>query len=151
MHDRRQWIETVSLASLFAGLGVFSGSAHADLAEAMAADYLPELAKAFGASAPVLSKEVKVHAPEIAENGASVRIGAETSLPHAKVSKLLLFVERNPQRLVSVFTPLSSKIKPEFHTDAKFGQSSPVVAMVITQDGKALYASQEVKVTAGGC
>ena len=107
-----------------------------------------DVIKALGASAPQESKDVSLTAPDIAENGAVVPIGAATTL--ANVKSLLVLVEKNPNTLVASFD-VNEAVEPNFLTRAKLGQSSDVYAVAITTDGKALYAKKEVKVTLGGC
>ena len=46
---------------------------------------------------------------------------------------------------------MTDSIDANFATRAKMGQSSDVYAVAITNDGKALFAKKEVKVTLGGC
>ncbi|MEX8193547.1 thiosulfate oxidation carrier protein SoxY [Comamonas guangdongensis] len=107
-----------------------------------------EVLKALGAAAPAESKEVTLTAPDIAENGAVVPLGAATSLPNVK--QVLVLVEKNPNTLVASFA-VSDAVEANFLTRAKLGQSSDVYAVAITGDGKAFYAKKEVKVTLGGC
>ena len=107
-----------------------------------------DVIKAMGAAAPEESKDVSLTAPDIAENGAVVPIGATTTLPNVK--RLLVLVEKNPSTLVAAFD-VNDAVEPNFLTRAKLGQSSDVYAVAITADGKALFAKKEVKVTLGGC
>lgn len=107
-----------------------------------------DVVKALGASAPQESKDVTITAPDIAENGAVVPIGAATTL--ANVKQLLVLVEKNPNTMVASFN-VNEAVEPSFLTRAKLGQSSDVYAVAITTDGKALFAKKEVKVTLGGC
>jgi sulfur-oxidizing protein SoxY len=107
-----------------------------------------DVMKAFGASAPVASKDVTLTAPDIAENGAVVPMGVATTL--AGVKHMLVLVEKNPNTLVASFG-VGDAVEPNFLTRAKMGQSSDVYAVAITADGKALFAKKEVKVTLGGC
>jgi sulfur-oxidizing protein SoxY len=46
---------------------------------------------------------------------------------------------------------VTDAVEANFSTRAKMGQSSDVYAVAIMNDGKALYAKKEVKVTLGGC
>ena len=46
---------------------------------------------------------------------------------------------------------VSDAVEASFSTRAKMGQSSDVYAVAIMNDGKALWAKKEVKVTLGGC
>lgn len=107
-----------------------------------------DVIKAMGASAPAESKDVTLTAPDIAENGAVVPLGAATSLPNVK--QMLVLVEKNPNTLVASFA-VSDAVDANFVTRAKLGQSSDVYAVAITNDGKAFYSKKEVKVTLGGC
>ena len=107
-----------------------------------------DVLKAMGASAPAESKDVTLTAPDIAENGAVVPLGAATTLPNVK--QMLVLVEKNPNTLVAAFT-VNEALDANFLTRAKLGQSSDVYAVAITNDGKAFYAKKEVKVTLGGC
>ena len=107
-----------------------------------------EVLKALGASAPAESKDVTLTAPDIAENGAVVPLGAATTLPNVK--QMLVLVEKNPNTLVASFA-VNDAVEANFLTRAKLGQSSDVYAVAITNDGKAFYAKKEVKVTLGGC
>ena len=109
---------------------------------------MAEVMKALGASAPVESKDVTLTAPDIAENGAVVPLGAATTLPNVK--QMLILVEKNPNTLVAAFTT-NEALESSFMTRAKLGQSSDVYAVALTNDGKAFFAKKEVKVTLGGC
>ncbi|HEU6456650.1 MAG TPA: thiosulfate oxidation carrier protein SoxY, partial [Roseateles sp.] len=109
---------------------------------------IPELMKALGAGAPVESKDVTVTAPDIAENGAVVPVGASTTLPGVK--RLLLLVEKNPSVLSAAFD-VNEFVEPSFTTRVKMGQSSNVLAVALMADGRVLFAQKEVKVTLGGC
>ncbi len=96
----------------------------------------------------VESKDVTLTAPDIAENGAVVPMGAASTL--AGVKHLLVLVEKNPSALVAKFDT-SPDVEANFATRAKMGQTSDVFAVAIMNDGKAFYAKKEVKVTLGGC
>lgn len=115
---------------------------------AFEAKSIADAAKAFGGNTLVESKDVTIKGPDIAENGAVVPLVAATSL--GGVKHLLLLVEKNPNVLVAKFD-LNDSLVADFGTRAKMGQSSDVYAVAITNDGKALYAKKEVKVTLGGC
>lgn len=104
--------------------------------------------KAWGREMPIESKEVTLTAPDIAENGAVVPMGAACLLPHVK--QLMLLVEKNPSTLVAVFN-ITDDIEPIISTRAKMGQSSDVYAVAVMADGKTYFAKKEVKVTLGGC
>lgn len=139
---------TATVAGLLAGTGLFPQYAFAFNKNAFDAKSLADVVKALGGSAAVASKDVTLTAPDIAENGAVVPLGAASTLPGIK--HLLILVEKNPSVLVAVFN-VTDSIDANFATRAKMGQSSDVYAVAITNDGKALFAKKEVKVTLGGC
>ncbi|MEY3937826.1 MAG: hypothetical protein RL659_667 [Pseudomonadota bacterium] len=104
--------------------------------------------KAAGGSSLVESKDVTITGPDIAENGAVVPLGASTAM--AGVKHMLILVEKNPAALVAMFH-VTDAVEANFTTRAKMGQSSDVYAVAIMNDGKAMWAKKEVKVTLGGC
>ena len=63
---------------------------------------------------------------------------------------MLLLAEKNPTMLLARFD-VGDAIEPAFATRAKMSQTSDVIAVAITQDGKAHFARLAVKVTMGGC
>ena len=149
MQTRRKALQrTAAVATLLAGTGLFPQYAFAFNKAAFDAKSLAEVVKALGGAAPVASNDVTLTAPDIAENGAVVPMGAATSL--AGVKHLLILVEKNPSALVAIFN-VTDSVDASFATRAKMGQSSDVYAVAITNDGKALFAKKEVKVTLGGC
>ena len=104
--------------------------------------------KALGGTTTADSKDITITAPDIAENGAVVPVGAATTLPGVK--RMLLLVEKNPSVLTAAFD-VSDAIDASFTTRVKMGQSSDIYAIAVMNDGKLLYAKKEVKVTLGGC
>jgi sulfur-oxidizing protein SoxY len=149
MQNRRDTLkQSFAVAGLLGATGLFPQYAFAFTKTAFDAKSVPDAVKAFGASAPVESKEVTLTAPDIAENGAVVPMGVATSL--ANVKALLVLVEKNPSALVAKFD-VSDAVEPSFSTRAKMGQTSDVYAVAITKDNKAFFTKKEVKVTLGGC
>lgn len=149
MQTRRKTLkQSVVVAGLLAGTGLFPQYAMAFNASAFEAKSLADVLKAIGAGAPQASKDVNITAPDIAENGAVVPLGASTSL--AGVKQILLLVEKNPAALIAMFN-LTDSVDANLSTRAKMGQSSDVYAVAIMNDGKVLFAKKEVKVTLGGC
>ncbi|MBS7781369.1 thiosulfate oxidation carrier protein SoxY [Acidovorax sp. CCYZU-2555] len=140
---------SAAVLGLLAAAGVLPQAAHAAYNKAaFEAKTMADVLKAMGASAPAESKDVTLTAPDIAENGAVVPIGAATTLPNVK--QLLILVEKNPNTMIAAFT-VNEALESNFLTRAKLGQSSDVYAVAITNDGKAFFAKKEVKVTLGGC
>lgn len=149
MQTRRETLkQSTVVAGLLASTGLFPQTAFAFNKSAFDAKSVADAVKAFGGGAPAESKDVTITGPDIAENGAVVPLGVSTSL--AGVKHLLLMVEKNPNALVAMFN-VNEAVEPNFSTRAKMGQSSDVYAVAIMNDGKALFAKKEVKVTLGGC
>ena len=106
------------------------------------------MAKALGAtSAPVESRDLTLQAPDIAENGAVVRVSARSSL--ADTTQLALVVEKNPAALAALFD-IPAGTEAQVATNLKLAQTSRVYALAKVGD-QYLYAVKEVKVTLGGC
>jgi len=150
MHTRREMMaRSVTVASLLAAAGLLPTLAQAAwLQAAFETKTLADAVKVLGGSAPVLSNDVTVSGPDIAENGAVVPIGVATALPGVK--RLLLLVEKNPNVLAAVFG-ITDAVEANVNTRTKMGQSSNVYAVAMMSDGKVLYAVKEIKVTLGGC
>jgi sulfur-oxidizing protein SoxY len=100
-----------------------------------------------GTAAPVESKDLVLQAPEIAENGNVVRIGAQSNIPGT--TQIALVIEKNPNALAAVFE-IPAGTDANVSTNVKMGQSSNVYAVAKAGD-KFFYSTKEVKVTLGGC
>jgi sulfur-oxidizing protein SoxY len=100
-----------------------------------------------GGAAPVESKDLVLQAPEIAENGNVVRIGAQSNI--AGTTQVALVIEKNPNALAAVFD-IPAGTDANVSTNVKMGQSSNVYAVAKAGD-KFFYSVKEVKVTLGGC
>ncbi len=149
MQTRRETLkQSAAVAGLLAASGMMPQLAAAYEKAAFEAKTAAEVAKALGASAPVQSADVTIGGPDIAENGAVVPLSASTTL--AGVKRMLILVEKNPAAMVAMFN-VTDAVEANFATRAKMGQSSDVYAVAIMNDGRALYAKKEVKVTLGGC
>ncbi|MDR2333670.1 thiosulfate oxidation carrier protein SoxY [Diaphorobacter ruginosibacter] len=149
MISRRQAVKnSAAVTGMLLAAGLLPQTVFAYNKAGFDAKTVADVMKAMGAGAPTESKDVTLTAPDIAENGAVVPLGAATSL--ANVKHMLILVEKNPNTMVASFE-VSDAVEPNFLTRAKLGQTSDVYAVAITADGKALYAKKEVKVTLGGC
>ncbi len=149
MQNRR---ETLKQSAVVAGLLATAGFpqfAHAAVNKAaFNAKSVQDAIKAAGGTSLAESKDVTITGPDIAENGAVVPLGASTAM--SGVKHMLILVEKNPAALVAMFH-VSDAVDASSSTRAKMGQSSDVYAVAIMNDGKALWAKKEVKVTLGGC
>jgi sulfur-oxidizing protein SoxY len=150
MPTRREMLaRSAAVAALLASAGVLP--AHAQAAwnkAAFDAKKIDDVIKALGIAKPVESAEITFTAPDIAENGAVVPIAASTTL--AGVKRIAFLIEKNPTTLAGVFE-FSDAVETSVSTRVKMAQTSNVLAVAITGDGKVLFAQKEVKVTLGGC
>ena len=103
--------------------------------------------KLFGSAANTPSGDIKIKAPDIAENGAVVPVSINTSL--GKVDSIAVIAEKNGTPLASNFK-LGANAIPNVSTRIKMGKTSDVIA-VVKANGKAYSARKNVKVTIGGC
>ena len=107
---------------------------------------LEDVFKVLGAGSPEKSSAITLNAPDIAENGAVVPVGINTTL---KAEQLVILVEKNPSALAAQFF-IPPGTEPFVTTRVKMGQTSNVYALV-KADGKWNMAMKEIKVTLGGC
>jgi len=109
---------------------------------------LADAVKAMGGATPTESKDITITSPDIAENGAVVPFTIASKIPNTE--SIAILVEKNPNILAANFE-FPQGTEPWVNTRVKMGQTSNVIALVKTTDGKFHYASKEVKVTLGGC
>ena len=149
MQNRRETLkQSAVVAGLLAAAGFPQFAQAAVNKAAFDAKTVQDAARAAGAKSMAESKDVTITGPDIAENGAVVPLGASTTL--AGVKHLMIMVEKNPSALVAMFN-VTDAVDANFSTRAKMGQSSDVYAVALMNDGRALWAKKEVKVTLGGC
>ena len=97
---------------------------------------------------------VKIIAPEIAENGNTVPITVEVESPMTDkdhVKRVMVLAEGNPNPGVASFnlTPAMGEAKVDIRI--RLAKTQNVVAVAEMSDGSVWKASQEIKVTIGGC
>ena len=138
----------MALAASAGLLTVKSAAAEAWNKTAFEVKSLNDVVKAMGGASATESKDISfVNAPDIAENGAVVPVGATSKIP--KTESISILVEKNPNALSASFT-IPEGTEPTISTRVKMSQTSNVYALV-KADGKYFYAVKEVKVTLGGC
>lgn len=147
---RRTFLQTAAAGGTLAVAGVLTSepalAARPDAA--FLADKADEaLMEAFGTTEAIDSKDITVDAPLQAENGAVVPVKISTTLPSPELVGVV--VRGNPVPLLTVLeaTPRSGKF---FSVRVKMAGTDKVVAYV-KSGGKLYTASQEVRVTVGGC
>ena len=114
----------------------------------MTAKKTPEALNAlFGTDKTEESGDIKIKAPDIAENGAVVPITVSTGM--AGITSISILAENNPVPMVASFD-LGEGAEGFVSTRIKMGKSGDVIAVVKAGD-KLLSARKPVKVTIGGC
>ena len=103
--------------------------------------------KEFTGGAETVSEGLTLTAPEIAENGNTVPI--EVSAPGATAIMLLAAGNPNPDVGTFNFGPLAASQAAS--TRIRLAGTQDVIAIAKMADGSFAQASQEVKVTIGGC
>jgi sulfur-oxidizing protein SoxY len=93
------------------------------------------------------SDQIKLRAPDIAENGAVVPVSVDSNISNP--TSVSIIVEKNPTPLTSKWD-LGPTTEGFVSTRIKMGKTSKVIAVVKAGD-KLYSASKEVKVTIGGC
>jgi len=101
----------------------------------------------FGSADSTVSDDIKIKAPDIAENGAVVPVSISTKI--GGTSKIAIIAEKNGAPLAASFS-LSKGTKGFVSTRIKMGKTSDVIA-IVEAGGKRYSARKNVKVTIGGC
>ena len=114
---------------------------------AFTAKSVPDALSGLGISTTTPSSDIKIKAPDIAENGAVVPVSVKTSI--AGVTSIAILAEKNGSPLTSNFN-LKGSATGFVSTRIKMQKTSAVIA-VVKAGGKAYSARKEVKVTIGGC
>ncbi len=105
------------------------------------------LSGVFGSGQSAASDQIKIKAPDIAENGAVVPITVSTDM--AKVETIALLSTANNAPLVALFN-MGEAAAADVSIRIKMGKTGDVVA-VVKADGKLHSNRKSVKVTIGGC
>lgn len=100
-----------------------------------------------GSGAAEASEDIKIKAPDIAENGAVVPVTVESGIEG--IESISILAEGNATPLVASFV-LGEGAVGFVSTRIKMGKTANVVAAVRAGD-KVFSAAKEVKVTIGGC
>ena len=101
----------------------------------------------FGGTDAADSADIKIKAPDIAENGAVVPVSITAS--QSGIESISILAAANATPLCASFN-LSSSSEGYVSTRIKMGKTSQVIA-VVKAGGKVYSASKDVKVTIGGC
>lgn len=139
---------SATVAAFGTGLLVPGRAVAAYMAKAFEAkDISGALMAATGSDAYTESADIKLKAPDIAENGAVVPITVSSTLPN--VESITIIAKKNPSPLTSTYM-LQNGAEPFVSTRIKLGKTSDIIA-VVKSNGQLFSATKEVKVTIGGC
>ena len=109
--------------------------------------YQTALESLYGSKVLEKTNNIKIQAPDVAENGASVPITVSTSIKG--IETLSIFIENNPLPLIASYN-LRQYAIPNFSVRVKIAKSSPIHVVVKSQ-GKLLSSSKKIHVSVGGC
>lgn len=93
--------------------------------------------------------DMKVKAPQIAENGATVPVEVDASSLPGQVKRIAIMVGGNPRPLAAVFHYNEGSVGL-LGTRVKMGKTGNLSFVVETDKG-VFIKTQEIKVTIGGC
>lgn len=106
------------------------------------------LKQGYGSTTTATSDQILLKAPDVAEDGSTVKVSVDASqLP--EVESIAILASSNPRPLCGVFQPVAG-VRPKFTTRIKMSKTSDVIA-VVKSGGKLYTAKRNVKVTIGGC
>ena len=109
--------------------------------------YEKDLESLYGSNVLEKTNNIKIQAPDVAENGASVPITVSTSIKG--IETLSIFIENNPLPFIASYN-LRQYAIPNFSVRVKIAKSSPIHVVVKSQ-GKLLSSSKKIHVSVGGC
>ena len=112
-----------------------------------ATDVSGALNASMGSDQHSASDQIKMKAPDIAENGAVVPVTVSSTLDN--VDSIGIVIAGNASPLASTFS-LPAGTEAFVSTRVKMAKTSDVIA-VVKANGKLYSATKEVKVTIGGC
>ena len=109
---------------------------------------LEDAVRTLGGSTPVESNDVLLTGPDLAENGAVVPFTIESRIPGT--SRMAILVEKNPW-IVAITFGIPPGTEAWVSTRVKMNETSKVIALAGTGDGRWYSTARPVKVTRGGC
>ncbi len=147
--SRRNFFKGAGVAGLTcvaAGSGLVPGQAEASEAEMI-------ISETFGEATGEQAK-VTLKAPDVAENGALVKVPIKVDHPMEAgnyIEKVGIYVMQNPKPLTALFelTPEAGAVDLEVRI--KMAKSSELRILAKSNTGKIYQASKNIKVAKGGC
>jgi sulfur-oxidizing protein SoxY len=106
-----------------------------------------EVLKALGITATEPSDQIRIRAPSVAEDGATVPIGITSTI--AGTTEIIALAAANPKPLAARYR-FEKGATPAVEARLKMGKTTDVIA-IVKAEGSYYTAKTEVKVTRGGC
>ena len=100
-----------------------------------------------GVNSPKVSDQIRITAPEVAENGASVPVAITSMIKGT--TEIITVVAENPKPLAAR-NRFGKGAIPWVSSRIKMGETTDVIALVKSED-EYYMAKTKVKVTVGGC
>ena len=136
------------VAGMACGAGLLTaGRAVADASDPFQATTVEAVLDALDVAAAVSSDRIKITAPKVAENGASVPVVIDSAIEGT--SEIITIVSKNPKPLAAR-NRFGKGAVPSVSSRIKMGQTTDVIALVKAGD-RYYTATARVKVTVGGC
>ncbi len=112
-----------------------------------AVDSASAIKELYGAGGLKETKDIKLKAPDLAENGGSIPVSIKSNLD---LESIAIFQDANPRSTVAVFTvPKNGIINYDFRM--KMRKTSKVTVVAKGRDGVLYTTSKNVEVSIGGC
>jgi len=138
----------IGVTSLVWSAGLFTSiTASATGVDPFQATSVNEVLAAMGVDSPKESDQIKITAPKIAENGASVPVAITSMLKGT--TEIITIVAKNPKPLAAR-NRFGKNAIPSVSSRLKMGETTDVIA-VVKADDTYYMAKANVKVTLGGC
>lgn len=145
--DRRKFVLSGVALSAATSIGVMPSFA----VDAVTSD---DRVKEFTGGASVGEGKISLTTPEIAENGNTVPIAVEVDSPMTSddyVQSVMILADGNPNPEVVTFNFTSMSGVAAAKTRIRLAKTQNIVAVAKMSDGSFQMASNQVKVTIGGC
>ena len=94
------------------------------------------------------SSDIKIVAPELAENGSQVVVDIASMIAHTQ--NIAIFIEKNPRPLAASFSYANGAL-PKVRLPLRLSETTRLRAVVKTSEGKNYHAQRTIQVTLGGC
>ena len=147
---RRSFLKSTFTAGVAVSAGIISPNmafADAHGADPFKAKSVDEVLKMLGATGAEASADIKIKAPEIAENGAVVPVGVTSKIKGT--TEIVIITANNPTPLAAKYT-FGESATPAIKSRFKMGKTTDVIVLAKAGD-KYYTAKANVKVTKGGC